>query len=164
MKFLLFLLTIFFLTSTAIAEETIYPKDLPKVENFDERGLEIIQKQFVDEGHQPWRSYPTYYAKFFMNFYYPDLDPNEREKLPAKLTLENIGDNRTAGEIVYDTKKFIPDPHDSEWDKMPVELKLKSNRAIVKVVYNGKEHAIYLHKAFLTNPESIWIVEKMEVK
>ncbi|MBU4509724.1 hypothetical protein KJ830_01620, partial [bacterium] len=96
-------------------------------ENFDERGLEIIQKQFVDEGHQPWRSDPTYYAKFFMNFYHPELDPNKREQLPAELTVEG-------------------------------------NSTIVKVVYNDREHTVYLSKVFIDNPESIWVVEKMVVK
>lgn len=126
MKFLLILLTVFFLTSLAIADEVVYPKDLPNFENFDERGLEIIQKE-VDEGHQPWRSWPVYYAKFFMNFYYPDLDPNEREELPDEFTVEG-------------------------------------NKIIVKVVYNDKKHIISLYKAFPSNPESIWIVEKMVIK
>lgn len=126
MKILLTFLIVFFLTSPVIAEEAIYPKDLPKFENFNEEGLEIIQKE-VDDGHQPWRSDPEYYAKFFMNFYYPALDPNEREKLPA-------------------------------------ELKLENNRAIVKIIYNNKVHTVYLHKAFPSNPESIWVVEKMIIK
>lgn len=127
MKISLTVLAIFFLTSFAIAEEVIYPKGLSKFENFDNRGLEIIQKQFVDEGHQPWRSDPAYYAKFFMNFYYHDLNPNEREALPEELTLEG-------------------------------------NEARVRVVYNDKEHTVYLSKVFIDNPESIWVVEKMVVK
>jgi hypothetical protein len=118
---------LFFLTATVslvFSEETIYPKDLPKFENFDEKGLVFIQKDFVDEGHQPWRSDPAYYAKFFMNFYYPTLSPNDRENLPA-------------------------------------ELQLQGNLAIVKIFYNGKEHIVYLRKVFPSNPESIWVVEKM---
>lgn len=105
---------------------TVYPKDLPNFENFDERGLEIIQKE-VDKGHQPWRSWADYYAKFFMNFYYPTLSPNDRENLPA-------------------------------------ELQLEGKQAVVKVFYDDKEHTIYLHKAFPSNPESIWIVEKMKIE
>lgn len=120
---------VFFLTATlslVFSEETIYPKDLPNFENFDERELEIIQKE-VDEGHQPWRSWADYYAEFFMNFYYPKLNPNEREELPA-------------------------------------ELKLENNQAIVKIIYNNKVHVVYLHKAFPSNPESIWVVEKMAIE
>lgn len=127
MNILLGVLFIFFLTCPAFADNTIYPKDLPRFEYFDERGLEIIQKQFVDEGHQPWRSDPAYYAKFFMNFYHPELDPNKREQLPAELTVEG-------------------------------------NSTIVKVVYNDREHTVYLSKVFIDNPESIWVVEKMVVK
>jgi|GEM_PF-959311 len=113
-------------TYTTVADETIYPKDLPRFENFNERELEIIQKE-VDEGHQPWRSWADYYAKFFMNFYYPTLSPTDRENLPA-------------------------------------ELRLEGKQAVVKVSYANKEHTIYLHKAFPSNPESIWIVEKMKIK
>ena len=89
--------------------------------------ISLTIQKMVDEGHQPWRFDPEYYAKHFMNSYYPNLDPNEREKLPAS-------------------------------------LELKGHSAIVKIVYEGKEHVVYLQKAFPSNPESIWIVEKMAIR
>ena len=118
-------LILFFRAASVSADQIVYPADIPNAEHFDDDGLVSIQKM-VDEGHQPWRFDPEYYAKHFMNSYYPNLDPNEREKLPAS-------------------------------------LELKGHSAIVKIVYEGKEHTVYLHKAFPLNPESIWIVDKMAI-
>ena len=104
----------------------VKPKDVPNCENFTERELKIIQKEYVDEGHQPWRSDPVEYAKLFMKCYYPKLDANEMETVPAKIML-------------------------------------KGNNAIVKITYHNKKHTIYLHKAFPSNKESIWVIEKMTI-
>ena len=39
----------------------------------------------VDEGQQKWRTDPEYYAKFFINFYYPTMRPYERDHLNTKI-------------------------------------------------------------------------------
>ncbi len=122
-----FILISAFIISPAIAKTIeIRPKDVPNCENFTPRELKLMQKD-VDEGHQPWRSDPVTYAKLFMENYYPKLDPNKMETMPAKTALNG-------------------------------------NNAIVKIIHNNKEHVTYLHKAFPSNKESIWIVDKMIIK
>ena len=123
------LVAVFFLvTNYAFAEAIeIKPKEVSGWENFTPRVLKIMQKEYVDEGHQPWRSDPVSYAKLFMKAYYPKLDVNKMETVPAKLTL-------------------------------------KGNDALVEITYHKKRHAIYLHKVFPHNPESIWIVDKMNIR
>ena len=117
----------FFIASFVLAKTiVINPKDVPGWENFTARELKIMQKEYVDEGHQPWRSDPAAYAKLFMKCYYPKLDVNQMEIVPAKVIL-------------------------------------KDNNAIIKITYHNTEHVICLHKAFPHNPESIWIVDKMNI-
>lgn len=124
--FLLVFILLFSFCSSARAVE-VKPKDVPNWENFTPRELKIMQKEYVDEGHQPWRSDPVSYAKLFMKSYYPKLDVNKMETVPVK-------------------------------------LKLKGNDALVEITYHKKMHTIYLHKAFPHNPESIWIVDKMNIR
>lgn len=147
--------------AVAFVEEIICSTSSPKFECFDKDGLAIIQ-QMVDEGHQPWRVDPVYYAKHFMNSYYPDLNSNDREKLPAELIIKN---KKTSMRIVFDCKEFASYPIiNTKWDTWTDEFKRKYSHVVVKISYSGKEHAIYLHKAFPANVESIWIVEKMVIK
>ena len=153
------MLVILLFADSAYTAETVYPKDLTKFENFDERGLEITQKDFVSKGHQPWRFDPVYYARFFMNFLYPKLDPNERDLLSAEYVLEG---KNIALKLSRTAKWFGSEP--TEWDILPDGIKLKYDRAVVKIVYDKKQHAIYLHKAFPSNSESIWIIDEMRVE
>lgn len=157
------LILIFLFTATLCYAKAIIinSKDVHNFEHFTPRELKIIQKD-VNEGHQPWRIDPVYYAKHFMNSYYPNLDPNDRERLPADLIIKN---RKTSVKIAFNCKEFASYPIiNTKWDTLTDEFKRKCNQAIVKVAYNGKTHTIYLHKAFPANVESIWVVEKMAIK
>lgn len=52
----------------------------------------------------------------------------------------------------------------NKMETVPAKVMLKYNNATVKIIYNNKEHIIFLHKAFPSNPESIWVIEKMVTK
>lgn len=149
-----------FVPLSVFAEEIIYSNNSPKYECFDKDGLSVIQQE-VNDGHQPWRIDPVYYAKHFMNSYYSNLDCNDRERLPAELIMKN---RKTSVKIAFDCKEFASHPIiDTKWDTLTDGFKRKCNQAIVKVAYNGKTHTVYLHKAFPANVESIWVVEKMAI-
>lgn len=42
-------------------------------------------------------------------------------------------------------------------------LESKHSNAIVKIIYNDKQHVIYLHKVFPSNPKSMWIIDKVTI-
>ena len=68
----------------AQAQEVVYPRNVSKFEYYRESELRLVQ-QMVDEGQQKWRADPENYAKFFINFVYPDMRPFERDRLNMKV-------------------------------------------------------------------------------
>ena len=55
---------------------------------------------------------------------------------------------------------------DIQYGKATLNFAMGELQNVVKeeIVYHKKAHAIYLHKAFPRNPESIWIVDKMNIR
>ena len=107
----------------ALAQQVVSPKSVPKFEIYSEKELRLIQ-QMVDEGKQKWRTDPVNYAKFFMNFYYPDLRPFERDRLNTQMFPKK---GRAIVQVFYCGKihtiylnKVYPTYPDSIWiiDKM----------------------------------------------
>lgn len=126
MRIALIALFIFLIASSASAARIIYPEDLPKFENFNEEDFKVVQK-VVGAGHQSWRFDPVYYAKFFLNFYYLNLGPNEREGLPSELILNS---GAAVVKVIYAERyhtiylhKAFPICRDSIWiiDMMVIE-------------------------------------------
>lgn len=113
-------------TVLAQAQEIVYPKSVSKFECYQERELRLIQ-QMVDEGQQKWRTDPEFYARFFMNFYYPEMRPFERDRLNTKSFPKK---GRAMVQVFYNGKihsiymtKVYPTYPESIWviDKMVID-------------------------------------------
>ena len=114
------------LPASVLAREVVRPENVAKFERFEERELRLIQ-QMVDEGKQRWRSNPDAFARFFLNFYYPDMRPFERDRLNVKVFPKK---GRAIVQLFYRGKihtihitKVYPTYPDSVWvvKKMIVE-------------------------------------------
>lgn len=46
-------------------------------------------------------------------------------------------------------------------ENYPGSVDVKGDNAIVKLNYRGKKHIVYMHKAFPSNPNSLWFVDKV---
>ena len=113
-------------TALAQAQEVIYPKNVSKFEYYQEHELRLVQ-QMVDEGQQKWRTDPENYAKFFMNFVYPNMRPFERDRLNVKVFPKK---GRSIVQVFYDGKihtiyltKVYPTYPESIWvvEKMLID-------------------------------------------
>lgn len=78
-------MTLLLAVSSAVAQQVVSPKNVQSFEIYSEKELRLIQ-QMVDEGRQRWRTDPVNYAKFFLNFYYPNMRPFERDRLNTTVT------------------------------------------------------------------------------
>lgn len=117
---------IFSVSGSVHARQVVRPDRVPSFRSYEERELRLVQ-QMVDEGKQRWRTDPDSFARFFLNFYYPDLRPFERDRLNAKVYPKK---GRSIVQVFYKgkahtiyLKKVYPTYPDSIWvvDKMVID-------------------------------------------
>jgi len=98
--------------ATAFPEITVVrPGDVPNWEHFDEQQLVMLQ-EMVEEGHQPWRQDPAYYAGVFIMAYrqYREgrpIDPTAMESVRKDIALES--DSKAIVAIRIGRTKYIVD-------------------------------------------------------
>ena len=104
----------------------ITPKNVPNWEYFTPHQLKFAQKE-VDEGHQPWKTDPVSCAKVLLKIYYPEIDVNQMEEVPAQLKIRGKHAlvkirYKNKGHAIYLHEAFPSDPM-SIWiaEKMVIE-------------------------------------------